>query len=63
MDGQVIAVIGTANRAKDAVEIADTRQSAKRLKRLLVRFENVTKLDTIVPLTDWPAAAGRPCSC
>jgi len=35
---------GSADRAQNTVEIGDPRQSAKRLKRLLVRFEDIAKL-------------------
>lgn len=57
--------MGAAKRTKYTVETADTRQSAKCLKRLLVRFGHVAKLETVVglpigqPLQGVPVLADR----
>ena len=56
MNATVISVVWSSNRTKDAVEIADAGQSAKRFDGLLVRLQNIAEADAIVPPTDLPAA-------
>lgn len=63
VDWQVIAMIGASDGAEDAVEIAYARQPSESFERLLMRLQNVPERDAIVRFTDWPTAAGRPCSC
>ena len=63
MDGTMIAMIRPANRPKNTVQIADAREAAKGLKRLLMRFQHVAQPYPVMCLTDLPTAEARPCSC
>lgn len=56
VNSEVIAVIWAADRAENIVEIADAGPPAESLDRLFMSFKNVTELDPIMSLTDWPAA-------